>query len=223
LGFDFGMIYEYDERFTFSASLLNLGFINWQSDVNTFVSNGTFEFTGTDSSTDFNNGDYVTELRDSLRRQFIPVPEKDTYTSRLVPEMYLGASYILSDHINAGAVFYSRLLRNKIQPAITLSGNTYNYKMLNASLSYTAINGDYFNIGAGIGLKLGVVHLHAAADNLTGFFKMASQRNLNLRFGLSIVPRCDEPKDKSSYRKKGRGALPCYYSPYKGDRKRRKK
>ena len=222
VGFDFGFIYEYDERTTFSGSLLNIGLIGWKSNVNTFVSDGTFEFTGTDSSTDFNSSDYVQELRDSLQHQFVPVPESNSYTSRLVPEMYLGATHTFTDHLNGGAVFYSRVLRNKIQPAFTLSANTYNYKMLNASVSYTAINGDYFNIGAGIGLKIGVLHLHAVADNLSGFMKMASQRNLNLRFGLSIVPRCNEPREKTSKSKNGISALPCYTSPYKEDQKRRK-
>jgi len=223
VGFDFGLIYEYDERTTLSASILNIGLLGWKSNVNTFVSDGTFEFTGTDSSTDFNSSDYVRELRDSLQHQFIPVPENNSYTSRLVPEIYLGATRRLTDHLNAGAVVYSRILRNKIQPAFTLSANTYNYKMLNASVSYTAINGDYFNIGAGIGLKLGAIHLHAVADNLSGFMKMASQRNLNLRFGLSIVPRCNEPREKASKSKNGISALPCYVSPYKEDRKGRRK
>jgi len=216
------VIYEYDERTTLSASILNLGFVGWKTDVNTFVSDGTFVFTGTDSSTDFYNSEYVQELRDSLQHQFLPVPESTSYTSRLVPEIYLGATRKLNNHLNAGAVVYNRVLRNKIQPALTLSANTYNYKMLNASVSYTAINGDYFNVGAGIGLKLGVVHLHAAADNLSGFMKMADQRNLNLRFGLSIVPRCNEPREQATKSKNGISALPCYASPYKEDQKGRK-
>ena len=222
-GFDFGLIYEYDKRTVFSASLLNVGFVGWKSNVNTFVSNGVFEYTGTDSSTDFYRNDYVKELHDSLRHQFIPMPDNKAYTSRLVPEIYLGASRTFTEHLNGGAVVYSRILRNKIQPALTLSANTRNYKMLNASVSYTAINGDYFNIGAGMGLKLGVVHLHAAADNLFGFFKLADQRYLNLRFGLSIVPAGKETKEKTAKSKNGISALPCYVSPYKETRKRRKR
>lgn len=222
IGFDFGFIYELDERTTLSGSLLNLGVIGWKTDVNTFVSDGTFEFTGTDSSTDFNSGDYAQELGDSLRHQFLPMPDNNTFTSRLTPELYLGATRTFTDHINAGVVFYSRIYRNRIMPAFTLSANTYNYKKLNGSLSYTAINGDYMNIGAGLGLKLGVFHLHAVSDNLLGFLKLENQRNLNLRFGLSIVPRCDEPRNKAQKSKKGISALPCYYDPYKKGRRNRR-
>lgn len=222
LGFDFGFIYEYDELTTISGSILNLGIISWKTNVNQFKSNGEFEYTGTDSSTDFNNSDYVSELRDSLRHQFIPVPEANSFTSRLTPEMYIGATRELNKHLNAGAVFYSRFLRNKVQPALTLSANTQAYKRFNASVSYTAINGDFFNIGAGVGLKLGVVHLHAMADNAFGFFNLSKQRNLNLRFGLSIVPRCDEQKRKEATSNNGISAMPCYHSPYKGDKKKRK-
>ncbi|MCG8579098.1 MAG: DUF5723 family protein [Bacteroidales bacterium] len=221
VGFDVGFIYQYDEKTTFSGSLLNLGFIAWGSELNTFVSDGVFEFTGTDSSTDFNSGDYAEELGDSLRHQFLPVPDNGGFTTRLTPELYLGATRSLTNHLNAGAVFYSRFQRNKIMPAFTLSANTYNYKRLNASLSYTAINGDYFNIGAGVGVKMGVFHLHAAADNLLGFMKLENQRNLNLRFGLSIVPRCGEPREKEQKSKNGISAMPCYHSPYKGEGRKR--
>jgi hypothetical protein len=220
VGFDFGFIYELDERTTLSGSLLNLGLIGWKTDVNTFVSDGVFEFTGTDSSTDFNSSDYIRVLGDSLRHQFIPVPESHNFSTRLTPELFLGATRAWTSHLNTGAVFYSRILRNKIMPALTLSANTYNYKRLNASLSYTAINGDYFNIGAGLGLKLGVFHLHAVSDNLFGFLKLENQRNINLRFGLSIVPGCNEKKESQQTGKNGIRALPCYQDPYKKGRKK---
>ncbi|WP_430816740.1 DUF5723 family protein [Carboxylicivirga sp. RSCT41] len=219
VGFDFGFIYQYDEKTTFSGSLLNLGFIAWGTELNTFVSDGVFEFTGTDSSTDFNSGDYTEEINDSLRHQFLPVPDEGGFTTRLTPELYLGATRTLTNHLNAGAVFYSRIQRNKIMPAFTLSANTYDYRRLNASVSYTAINGDYFNIGAGLGIKMGVFHLHAAADNVLGFLKLENQRNLNLRFGLSIVPRCSEPREKKQRSNKGISAMPCYHSPYKGEKR----
>ncbi|TRX72405.1 DUF5723 family protein [Carboxylicivirga sp. M1479] len=219
--FDLGFIYQYDEATTFSGSLLNVGLIGWKAELNTFVSDGVFEFTGTDSSTEFNSGDYIQELADSLRHQFLPKPDNNGFTTNLAPELYLGLTRTLNQHLNAGAVFYSKFLRNKVMPAFTLSANTYNYKKLNASISYTAINGDYFNIGAGLGLKLGMFHLHATADNALGFLKLENQRNLNLRFGMSIVPSCTErSKKKKSPGNKGISAMPCYHNPYKKESRR---
>jgi hypothetical protein len=219
---DLGFIYHYDEKTTFSGSILNLGMIGWKTDLNTFTSDGTFALRGIDLDSDWDSDEYREELTDSLQRQFSPVPDANAFTTRLTPEMYLGATHKLTNHLNAGAVLYNRFQRNKVMPAFTLSANTYDYKILNASLSYTAINGDYFNIGAGLGLKMGVFHLHAAADNLLGFMKLENQRNLNLRFGISIVPRCGEPREKEKKSKNGISAMPCYYSPYKEEGKRRK-
>ncbi|WP_430812338.1 MULTISPECIES: DUF5723 family protein [unclassified Carboxylicivirga] len=223
VSFDLGFIYRYDDKTTFSGSLLNLGFIAWKTSLNTFVSSGTFAFTGTDSSTDFNGGDYAEALADSLRGQFLPSPNSERFTTRLAPEIYLGATRKLRPHLNAGTVFYGRILRNKLVPAFTLSVNTLEYKTLNASLSYTAINGDYLNIGAGIGLALGMFHLHAVADNVPGLFRLEKQRNLSLRLGLSIVPVRNGEKEEKAMRQKGVGAIPCYHSPYKGERKKRKR
>ena len=218
VAFDLGFIYRFDEKTTFSGSILNLGMIGWKTNLNTFSSDGTFALRGVDFEDDLNGGDYKQELLDSLKRQFYPVPDANSFTTRLTPEMYLGATHNLNNHLNAGAIFYSRILRNKLMPAFTLSANTYDYKVLNASLSYTAINGDYFNIGAGLGVKMGAFHLHAAADNLFGFLKVENQRNLNLRFGLSIVPGCGEPREKKQTSKNGISALPCYHSPYRGEK-----
>lgn len=211
LGFDFGFIYKLNEETTLSGSILNIGFVNWRSNVNTFNIDGTMRFTGTDSSTDFHNSLYVEELRDSLYNQFIPNPISESFSTSLVPETYIGISKVIDDHIKGGAVLYSRFNRSKIQPAITLSANTYNYKAFSAALSYTAINGDYFNIGAGLGLNFGVFQFHLTGDNMLGFLNMAGQRNLNVRFGLAIVS-----KEKKRFdNKKGIKPLPCINDPYK--------
>ena len=44
---DLGWIHKYSENITFSASLLDLGFIRWKSDVNNIQISGSFDYTGT--------------------------------------------------------------------------------------------------------------------------------------------------------------------------------
>ncbi len=214
LGFDFGLIYELDEKTTLSASLLDMGLISWRRNVNTFESEGSFQYTGTDNTTDFNDPDYFNNLGDSLRRMFTPKPYSSSYISRLVPQLYLGATRKMTDHINTGLVLRNEIYRNKLHPSLTISANTYNYKVLNASISYSVINGSYSNIGAGIGAKIGAIHIHAVSDNLLSFSNLSNARNINLRFGISIIPACDPKEIKNVSNKNGIHALPCYYDPY---------
>ena len=50
--FDLGVIYRVDERTTLSASLLDVGFIRWRTDLNNMDGTGSFAFTGVDPGTD---------------------------------------------------------------------------------------------------------------------------------------------------------------------------
>lgn len=221
IGFDFGFIYQMDERTTISGSILDVGFINWKTDTWSFESLGDFEYSGTGNEDGFNSPDYFSELGDDLEDEFTPIPISRNYTSSLVPQIYLGATRTLTDHLNTGVVLRNEIYKNKLHPAFTLSANTYNYKTLNGSLSYSAINGEYLNIGAGFGVKMGAFHIHAITDDLFAFFDVTKTRGANLRFGFTFMPGCNP--DKMRLSSKGIQALPCYHSPYKGEKTSRKK
>ncbi|MCU4176839.1 DUF5723 family protein [Carboxylicivirga sp. N1Y90] len=224
LGFaiDFGFIYELNEKTTLSGSMLDLGLISWKTDVHNFESRGSFLYKGTGDESDFNNPNYFEELRDSFEDEFEPIPSQSTYISRLVPQVYLGATHTLNKHLNAGVVVRNEVYRNKSHSSLTLSANTMNYKKLNGSVSYSVMNGSYLNFGAGIGAKLGAVHIHAISDNLLAFTNLSNTRNANLRIGISIIPACD-PSVMKPKSKNGISALPCYISPYKSDRKKKRR
>ncbi len=219
LGFDFGLIYQWNEKTTLSASILDIGFINWKTDVNKFVSEGSFQYRGTDTDGDFNNPDYIENIGDSLQRVFVPQPISAGYVSPLLPQLYVGATRTFTNHINGGAVFRNEFYRNRLHPSFTLSANTFDYEVLNVSLSYSMINGDYMNLGMGFGAKLGVIHLHAVSDNILSFFDLSNTRGINLRMGISIIPGCGEEKERKKS-SNGVQPLPCHYNPYTRERKK---
>ncbi len=223
VGADVGFIYYKDEKTTFSGSLLDFGAIFWSKDVNSFVSEGMISYPGTTENGNFNNSDYLNQLTDSLRQIFTPVSSPGEFMSPLVPKIYFGVTHNISDHFNTGVLVRSEIYRNRLHPSFTLSANSFNYKILNASLSYTLQNGEYTNIGAGVGVKLGAVQIHIISDNIPGFFKLDNTRNANIRFGLSFVPGCDEKIVDEPVNTRGGGALPCYYSPYRKGKSRKAK
>src|SRR5690606_8645925 len=49
-GVDLGAHYIFDDKWSFSASVIDLGFINWKSATRNYVSNGTFEYEGVDAN-----------------------------------------------------------------------------------------------------------------------------------------------------------------------------
>lgn len=222
LGVDLGFIHEIDEKTTLSGSLLDIGTIFWKKDANEFYSDGTFSYAGLGLNSGFTS---FQQVLDSIAHLYTPVSQPGSFSSPLVPKLYVGVTRNVHEHINAGVMLRTELYRNRLHPSLTISANTFNYKILNASVSYTVHNGEFTNIGAGIGVKAGPVHLHLISDNIPGLFMLDNTRNVNVRFGLSFVPGCKErivaePKASPN----GIRPLPCHYSPYKkrsAGRKRR--
>jgi hypothetical protein len=55
------------------------------------------------------------------------------------------------------------------------------------SASYSAMESTFDNVGFATAYKLGIVQLYAASDNIPAFFRPATARNANLRFGINLI------------------------------------
>lgn len=191
---DLGAIHRYSENITLSASMLDLGFIRWQSDVNNMNINGSFDYTGTGLGSDFNNVDYMTNLGDSVLNQFNQTITQDKYYSWLPLQVYLGGMYQYSPNLGLGVVNRNVIYRNKLHSSLTLSANTVVWDKLSASISWSYLNNTYKNAGAGLAWHSSGLQFHMVSDNLLGIIKPLDARTLNLRFGFSILMGC--PKNR---------------------------
>jgi hypothetical protein len=207
-GIDLGFIHNLDEKTVLSGSLLDLGTIFWKKDINQFYTDGAMAYSGLGSEGGFDSFD---QLTDSLAVVYTPRLDSAVFSSPLVPKLYVGVTRRVHDHINVGALVRTELYRNRLHPSLTISANTRNFNVFNASVSYTVQNGEFTNIGAGIGVKAGPVHLHLISDNIPGLFMLDNTRNVNIRFGLSFVPGCNERVEPESSANK-HGAIPCNFS-----------
>ncbi len=179
-GCDLGMVYESGNN-VFSASLLNLGMTHWKSQSNGIDVEGDYKLS------EITPGTTLNEINDSIKENVALMTNTDDYSSFHIPEVYLGVSHTLSLHLKAGLVLHSRLVRQKLYPSATLSLNTYSYERFTVALSYTAAQENYANIGAGVGVKLGVFYLHAVSDNVLGLLSIKDTRYANFRVGLAFT------------------------------------
>ena len=210
-GFDFGFIYKINDKTTLSGSLLDIGYINWKSDARKLTSGGSMDVTHELINDGLLN---LEEVTDSIADLYTPTVTEENYSSPLVPAMYMGISRIMTSWLDVGAVFHSEIYSNAIHPSLTFSGNTAITKNIYGSVSYTAQNKEFNNIGLGLGAKLGMIHLHAVSDNFPGLFDLGSTRNANLRFGLSMLFGCGRERSKNQ-KDKGIRAVPCMGDPYR--------
>ena len=187
---DLGWIHKYNESLTLSASLLDLGFIRWKSDVNNIRLTGNFNYSGAN----LDDVDYLADFSDTLFNSFNHTVSQNKYYSWFPTQLYLGGMYQYKPKLGIGIVNRNMIYRGKLHSSLTLSANTKLWNKLSASLSWSYLNNTYKNVGLGLAWHSRGLQFHIVSDNLLGIIKPLDTRTLNLRFGFSFLFGC--PKNK---------------------------
>ncbi|MCC6690395.1 MAG: thrombospondin type 3 repeat-containing protein, partial [Bacteroidia bacterium] len=224
LGIDLGANYKLNDKFSFSASLINLGYISWNSNTTNYRSNNpgaTFVYKGVGLSTlgiDTIKFDAaIQKMTDSLQKTFdIKNNLHDKYTSYLPAQMYVGGNYAINEKNAAGLLLYAQVLDHTFRPGATVSISSRVGNALTSVLSYSMFNRGFGNIGFGFSVNAGPVQLYAVSDNVLGMLMMNEYKSknnsfvapayakfLNVRAGINItIGRNTKDKDKDGVRDK---------------------
>jgi hypothetical protein len=211
LGLDIGATYDLTDRIVISASITDLGFIRWTKDVTNLKANNQFEFSGLNMLDVFNGTKTIDELGndmlDSLKNAFVVSKSKEAYTTYLPFGISLGGSYNVTKQITLGLLSYSRIIGSQIREALTLSANINLGNAFSTSLSYTAENYQYDNLGAGLAFRAGVAQFYLVTDRIPIMWNIIKNDNssiplpanwntFNLRLGMNLVFG-NRPKEKN--------------------------
>jgi hypothetical protein len=189
MGLDLGARLDLNDKVTLTASIIDLGQIKWADDTRNVKSRNpgaSFTYKGIDvneyigDSASGNEG--FEALADTILDVFALDTSRNSFTTGLLSEFYLGANLRINDRHNAGALLYGSFYNRQFYPAITLSWNSELGRVLALSASYTVMRGNYSNIGMGFGLNMGPEQLYFVSDNLIGFF-LGNLKTVSLRFG----------------------------------------
>lgn len=201
-GMDVGMQYKPNEDFTLHASILDMGFIKWRSylselkqgDPDNLNDPATFEWKGNDwgkpkdpDSPDFKDfDDLMSDLADSLGYKFKIHKHYKAYNTALNTKFYIGANYKLRDGLRLGVLSRTQFYYGNVATSLTLSANASLSRNISASVSYTAANNSYTNLGLGLTAKLGCLQFYMVTDNLTAAMVTKTQM-ANFRFGINFL------------------------------------
>jgi hypothetical protein len=200
LGVDAGFIYNYDEKITFSGSILDVGAIYYRSGLTNYDVEGNFFYDGPLGDTIITE-DYFNEVINIFRDGSII--DNRPYIYFLQPKIFLGATYKLNDKINLGGLLAGKIYRQKIQSGLILSANARFASYFSASLSWSYINRSINNLGLGLAFGRMPLQFYIISDNVPGMIWLQSSKNINLRFGLNIIFGC--------YRKESIKGCGCYW------------
>ena len=213
LGLDIGATYDVTERIVVSAAITDLGFIRWKKDVTNLKASNQFEFSGL-NMVDVVNGtktidEVGTDVLDSLKNAFVVSKSKAPFTTYLPFGISFAGSYSVTKNFSVGLLSYSRIISKQIREALTLSANLNLGNAFSTSISYTAENHRYDNLGAGVAFRAGIIQFYLLSDRIPIVWNRITDDNsnviipanwntFNLRLGMNIVfgNRVKEKNDK---------------------------
>ncbi|SFT89429.1 Thrombospondin type 3 repeat-containing protein [Lishizhenia tianjinensis] len=178
IALDLGASYNVTPKLNVSASVIDLGFINWKNGNINFESQDVdIAYTGIDfSSSLFSSdttadpaGDHYTALGEEFENQVQTNGNTNSFTTSLITRFYVGANYTLIENPKlkgqAGALFFGELYRGTLRPSLTLSYTQNLTRKIQLTANYTLLD-KRSNVGAGLVLGLGAFQIHAIVDNV---------------------------------------------------------
>jgi hypothetical protein len=207
LGIDLGFDYKYNEKLKFSASIIDLGFISWLSNINSVNINGTYHWTGFDISHLVNYPTDKTVVNDLLNISIADsmiynalTPENKLFLTLTPVKVYLAADYQLNDHLSLSAINRLIFLDGFLCESFLLSGcYLFNdHWEVNSGLYLT--NRSFFNLPASLTFKNERIKILLSTTNFWGLFLPAYSRNfggsLSLKFLFDGFSKAEREKMK---------------------------
>lgn len=198
LGWDFGVQYRFNDHYTLTASVLDLGFISWKSsayklsgevkDNGDRYQDGGFLFAGfnEDELENFmSNSSYQEEVVDSLLNYFsLEANMIKRYTTGLNTRLMVQFDYNLNDKHRFSALVQAARVGRILVPSLTLAYSASFTEWVDLSVAYTLMKNSYDNLGIGLGFNLKVVTIFATCENIIPAINRTRLSNPNFQFGI---------------------------------------
>jgi hypothetical protein len=192
--FDFGGEYRLNKRWTFGLSIIDLGSINWKSNVKEYRSknpNKQFVFNGIDINEAFPGGKLdstvFNNLIDSLK-ETVGIDEYNgtSYRAPLKTKLFTSVAFSLSPNDRFGLLMRNDFANKSVNTLISVSYNRNIGKWFAITLSNTFVSGNIFNPGAGFNLNIGFMQFYMIGDHFSSLYA-ADMKNFGMHFGMNIL------------------------------------
>ncbi len=208
LGLDLGFTYHFREDLTLLGSVLDIGFINYSKDINTYSISGNIEINGLDILNPPTDKplDYWEDIRvdvdsqisiDTLHSSFVSFRSPKIYTSlfyKFERDYGRKGSCTSVPNLNhraylneVGVQIHTAFRPVKPQMAASLFYTRRIAKFLKAKVTYTVDSYSFYNIGLGVSSQFGKFNFYAAADNLLGVADLYNSKKISVSLGMNLI------------------------------------
>ncbi len=193
-GVDLGFNYLLSDKISISGSIIDLGYINWKTNINTLTGGGEYKFRGIDLQ---NDSTFEDELLDSIKNAYDATMSNDPYSTTLTPKLYAGISYAPNRFVKFGLLARSEYALKTFRQQVTGSLVMYPTQFFSATVSYTIADRMYDNLGIGFIFRGGPLQIYLMSDRIPIVwykvnnsdipFLPAYLKSANYRMGINLV------------------------------------
>ncbi len=201
LAVDLGVNFLLLDRIRLSASVLDIGGINWKENLQSYTeSNFEYsvnyfqEYDTTDFGDlipigvpleDFEPIDMFFGVADSIVQEIKQDIKSEQFRTTVPTKLNFSVSVALNDRIDVGLLSHSIFNRGSFRQSAMLSSNIRVGNALSLLVSYSAAGGSFTDLGAGLSLNLGALQFYVITDNALSFLELG--RNVHARAGLNFT------------------------------------
>lgn len=186
--FDFGATYAPSPRFELALSVLDLGYLNYNSSVSGLESSGTFSFDGLGFDEAVNeNSVSFTSVYDSLQNLLtVTNSSGNSFRKTLSPKLYLSALTRVG-FFELGGMMYNEFTNDGLVASFGLSARYVQEGRLSFGAVYAYHDARFDNIGVNTSFRLGPLQFHFLVDNIFPLFQPDRFEYTNIRVGTNFI------------------------------------
>ncbi len=192
--FDFGGEYRLNNQWAFGMSIVDLGSINWKSNVTEYRSknpNKQITFSGFDFNEAFPGGNLdstvIDNLIDSIQNA-LGIDEFDgsSYRAPLKTKLYTSVAFSLTRNDRFGLLMRNDFANESVNTLLSVSYNRNVGRWFSITLSNTIVAGTFFNPGGGFSVNMGSFQFYLIGDHFSSLY-LADMKNMGIHFGMNLL------------------------------------
>jgi len=213
LGFamDLGTVYRINQQIRVGAAVTDLGFIRWRGkgSILNIAGSTDFTFTGltSDQITDLIQNGINIDLDTifNMVNNNFDFNEPKRYNTMLTSKITLDGYFDLTPSNRFILQFKGYIMGKAFLPQFTMAYNGSFFNVFDIVVSYSMMKKSFANIGLGLGIRIGPVHLYAGTDNILAAANILNTAKVNATAGLLInfpIKKVKELELRSMFKEK---------------------
>ncbi|MDP3641584.1 MAG: DUF5723 family protein [Bacteroidota bacterium] len=218
-GIDLGVKYKITPKLSFSMSVIDLGKINWKSNLNSKSFDGMYNFNPSSFTKGYDqDSEIITKTSDSIAfldaqsYEFKLTQVKSPFSTSLPLTFYAGINYQILPEIKLNLVDRYILMKDLNHHTFSITASFDLDKNLTVNTGYSIIGNTYSNIPLAVLLNRDFGQIYLGTDNLMAFLAPSISEFSGLSFGACFY----------LFRKRDLYGTPTSEFPYHKPKKLRK-